>query len=269
AKPIRWVNDTLPPRARARWLLITIRLSQSSFTGPGRTLVAVGTVNDTSMLAAVRAGAPRSTVYDGSSVASVFCVGWWSLGSVDFWVAVDGSVLVPFPSGLLPVFAGALSSVFWGAFVGGFSACFCACFWGAFCPVVVAVFTGACLAACCGALSYVFSFLVGASLVVAPLSPAGAPLPLLSMVRKKSHQALSTLFGSRWYCSYISSTSHSFAPNASSALLDGGVESEDSGTTGFASSGGHGCGGVRSRLVPRPHERRHPWGGPRRRRCPG
>src|SRR5690349_11491897 len=120
AKPIRWVNDTLPPRARARWLLITIRLSQSSFTGTERTLVAVGTVNDTSMLAAVRAGAPRSTVYDGSSVASDFGLGWGSLGSVDFWVAVDGSVL-PFPSGLLPVFAGALSSVFWGAFVGGFS----------------------------------------------------------------------------------------------------------------------------------------------------
>ena len=35
---------------------------------------------------------------------------------------------------------------------------------------------------------------------------------------KKSHQALSTLFGSRWYCSYISSTSHSLAPNAASGL---------------------------------------------------
>src|SRR4051812_19332219 len=113
AKPIRWVNDTLPPRARARWLLITIRLSQSSFTGTERTLVAVGTVNDTSMFATVRAGAPRSTVYDGSSVASDFGVGCGSLGSVDFWVAVDGSVLVLFPSGLLPVSAGALSSVLW------------------------------------------------------------------------------------------------------------------------------------------------------------
>ena len=62
AKPIRWVNDTLPPRARARWLLITIRLSQSSLTGTERTLVAVGTVSDTSMFCTVRAGAPRSTV---------------------------------------------------------------------------------------------------------------------------------------------------------------------------------------------------------------
>ena len=32
----------MPPRARARWLLITVRLSQSSLTGTERTLVAVG-----------------------------------------------------------------------------------------------------------------------------------------------------------------------------------------------------------------------------------
>ena len=72
---------------------------------------------------------------------------------------------------------------------------------------------------------------------------AGGAVATLVHALKKSHQALSTLFGSRWYCSYISSTSHSLAPNASSTLLDGGVESEDSGTTGLASSGGHGCGG--------------------------
>ena len=57
-----WVNDTLPPRARARWLLMTTRLSHSSFTGMVRTEVAVGTVSDASMFLAVRAGAPRSTV---------------------------------------------------------------------------------------------------------------------------------------------------------------------------------------------------------------
>src|SRR5919107_3323493 len=64
------VNDTLPPRARARWLLITIRLSMSSLTGTERTLVAVGTVRLASMFCAVRAGAPRSTVSDGSSLAA-------------------------------------------------------------------------------------------------------------------------------------------------------------------------------------------------------
>ena len=59
AQPIRWVKDTLPPRARLRWLLMTIRLSISSLTGTWRTLVAVGTVRLVSMFCAVRAGAPR------------------------------------------------------------------------------------------------------------------------------------------------------------------------------------------------------------------
>ena len=57
-----WVKETLPPRARARWLLMTIRLSHSSLTGTGRTEVAVGTVSETSMFFAVAAAMPRSTV---------------------------------------------------------------------------------------------------------------------------------------------------------------------------------------------------------------
>src|SRR3954451_25424280 len=63
------VNDTLPPRARARWLLITMRLSIKSLTGTDRTLVAVGTARLASMFCAVRAGAPRRTVSLGSSLA--------------------------------------------------------------------------------------------------------------------------------------------------------------------------------------------------------
>ena len=43
AYPMRWVKLTLPPRPRARWLLITMRLSAISFAGTARTLVAVGT----------------------------------------------------------------------------------------------------------------------------------------------------------------------------------------------------------------------------------
>src|SRR6187200_1613173 len=58
---MRWVKLTLPPRARRRWLLITMRLSMSSFTGTARTLVAVGMVRLRSMFLAVRAEAPRST----------------------------------------------------------------------------------------------------------------------------------------------------------------------------------------------------------------
>src|SRR5918997_6762606 len=72
-----WVKETLPPRARARWLLMTVRLSQSSFTGTERTEVAVGTDSDASMFAAVRAGAPRRTVYVGSSLA------WAGAGGLD------------------------------------------------------------------------------------------------------------------------------------------------------------------------------------------
>src|SRR5680860_1457089 len=75
------VNETLPPRARARWLLITVRLSIRSFTGAERTLVAVGTVRLMSMLLAVRAVAPRSTVRSGSSFASALSAGSDSFGT--------------------------------------------------------------------------------------------------------------------------------------------------------------------------------------------
>ena len=60
AKPMRWVNDTLPPRARARWLLRTMRLSMSSLAGTARTLVAVGTARLASMLTTTREDGPRS-----------------------------------------------------------------------------------------------------------------------------------------------------------------------------------------------------------------
>src|SRR5436305_9927099 len=59
---MRWVKLTLPPRPRSRWLLITMRLSASSLAGTARTLVAVGTVSDSSMLATMRAAIPRRTV---------------------------------------------------------------------------------------------------------------------------------------------------------------------------------------------------------------
>src|SRR4029079_4923933 len=78
---MRWVNDTLPPRARARWLLMTVRLSHSSLTGTERTEVAVGTASEASMFWTVRAGAPRSTVYDGWSLAAACSAGGCSLGT--------------------------------------------------------------------------------------------------------------------------------------------------------------------------------------------
>src|SRR3954452_16961280 len=62
-----WVKLTLPPRARRRWLLITTRLSASSFAGTARTLVDVGTVSEVGMLATTRAAAPRRTVEAGGA----------------------------------------------------------------------------------------------------------------------------------------------------------------------------------------------------------
>ena len=56
-----WVKETLPPRARFRWLLMTIRLSISSLAGTARTLVAVGTSREASMLVTTRAAGPFRT----------------------------------------------------------------------------------------------------------------------------------------------------------------------------------------------------------------
>src|SRR6478735_5361816 len=68
---MRWVKLTLPPRERARWLLMTTRLSMSSLGGTARTLVAVGTVSEVSMLATTRWGAPRSGVTTSSLTGPV------------------------------------------------------------------------------------------------------------------------------------------------------------------------------------------------------
>src|SRR5215207_9114131 len=78
---MRCVNDTLPPRARARWLLITIRLSNSSLTGTDRTLVAVGTARLASMLATVRAAAPRRMTLSTSPGPALGAVGAGALAA--------------------------------------------------------------------------------------------------------------------------------------------------------------------------------------------
>src|SRR5262245_3084264 len=68
---MRWVKLTFPPRRRARWLLITMRLSAMSLAGTARTDVAVGTVSDASMLLATRAGTPRSGFVPDSGATGV------------------------------------------------------------------------------------------------------------------------------------------------------------------------------------------------------
>ena len=63
-----WVKLTFAPVVRANWLFRIRRLTSRSRAGTVRTLVAVGTDRLSSMLATVRAAAPRSGV--ASSVAA-------------------------------------------------------------------------------------------------------------------------------------------------------------------------------------------------------
>src|SRR4051794_15525402 len=107
---MRWVNDTLPPRERARWLLITMRLSASSLAGTDRTLVAVGTVSERFMFLTTLAAAPRSgdCLPAATGVAGLAGAGAFAAGAL--------------PSGALPAgarSAGALSAGAPGSFWGG------------------------------------------------------------------------------------------------------------------------------------------------------
>ena len=69
ANPIRWVKEIFPPRVRRNWLLITRRLSASSFAGTARTLVAVGTSSEACMFFTTADAAPRNGVAVPSSTA--------------------------------------------------------------------------------------------------------------------------------------------------------------------------------------------------------
>src|SRR5690348_13946562 len=70
AYPMMWVKETFPPRARLRWLLMTMRLSISSFAGTARTLVAVGIESEASMFATIRAEGPLRAISSGPAGAT-------------------------------------------------------------------------------------------------------------------------------------------------------------------------------------------------------
>ena len=59
---MRWVKETLPPRVRARWVVMTERFSMRTLAGTARAEVAVGMDRESSMFLAVRAAAPLSLV---------------------------------------------------------------------------------------------------------------------------------------------------------------------------------------------------------------
>src|SRR4029079_8079900 len=170
---------------------MTIRLSQSSLTGTDRTEVAVGTDSESSMLATVRAGAPRSTVYVGWSVGGLGSGALPSLGVgrpvlLAFSAAVSGrgracgagvAVAFCFTSGV--------------GFATGFASAVCFASPPAFGSE--AGFAGAVGRAADGEAE-------AGGAAAEPL-PAGVPLPL---ALKYAAQVGSTLPGSRWNWSYIS-----------------------------------------------------------------
>src|SRR3954469_24876619 len=95
---MRCVKETLPPRERARGLLMTIRLSASSLAGTDRTLVAVGTVSETFMFLTTLAAAPRSGVCLPLATGVAAFVGAFA-GAEALSVAAAGSAGAGFDAG--------------------------------------------------------------------------------------------------------------------------------------------------------------------------
>src|SRR6478609_12207140 len=119
---MRCVKLTLPPRERARWLLMTTRLSMSSLAGTARTLVAVGTVSETSMLATTREDAPRSGVTRSSFTGPVPLTAGMSRGLGAS--AADSSLGAALGSVLGSAFGSALAAGAAGGLAGGAGATF-------------------------------------------------------------------------------------------------------------------------------------------------
>src|SRR6478736_9948816 len=97
AQQMRWVKLTFPPRPRARWLLMTMRLSTISLAGTARTEVAVGTSSEASMLVTTRAAGPRSFWTSSmASASSAWDARWatWAYGAVAGCAVAIGDVTV-------------------------------------------------------------------------------------------------------------------------------------------------------------------------------
>ncbi len=90
---MRWVNETFPPRLRCRKLLITIRLSASSFAGTARTDVAVGTSSEAVMFLTTAAAMPRSGVTVSACSSTARSLSAFSLRARSSGVAVVAGLL--------------------------------------------------------------------------------------------------------------------------------------------------------------------------------
>src|SRR5690348_18396121 len=90
------VKLILPPRVRRSWLLMTTRLSASSFAGTARTLVAVGTASEAFMFLTTSDAAPRRVVTSPSARSEVFSAVRATACDV---VPAAGLAAAPLPSG--------------------------------------------------------------------------------------------------------------------------------------------------------------------------
>ncbi len=215
---MRCVNETLPPIVRARWALIIVRWSMTSFIGTARTLVAVGISSEMSMFFAVRRGAPRNASFVGRSVTGAGrfeklggCAGRyaWLFDRSGVAVAVstrEGATGAGLKAGAgetgSPALAGAAAS-------GGR----CSAIWvGAGVCAAWAAAGGACSIGGVGAAA-------GAGTAVAGVAVGsdGVTGAVTWWLRKKSAQVASTEDGSASYRSYISSISQSLAPKSCAA----------------------------------------------------
>src|SRR5215207_10227556 len=165
AQPMRCVNDTLPPRERRRWLLITMRLSIMSFAGMVRTLVAVGTERLWSMFAASVFGRPlRATISSSRSDSTTGCGLVIGTSAGTGWVR--GATEVVRASGAWPMTG-------WGAVAGAGSAAGAA--GGAGIAAGASGAAGAAGAASTGAAGGVGGAAAGSAGAAGAVGAAGAP----------------------------------------------------------------------------------------------
>ena len=199
--------------------------------------MAVGTVSDASMFFAVRAGAPRSTVLTGSSRSTLgrFDGFGGSAGTPPRLPGADGRAFLlavgrSTVAGLLA--AGASGAGFSGRARRGPGGALCLPPLELAAGVVAGFAAGAVVfaasaAAACGAAAVA----VDGAAVAEPLPAEPLPSPPILWSLKYFAQLGSTEPGSATYCSYISSSSQSLAPNSSArASVAVWVELDGSGT---------------------------------------
>src|SRR3954449_664438 len=118
---MRCVKETFPPRERARWLLMTMRLSASSLAGTARTLVAVGTVSEAFMFLTTLAAAPRNGICLAPA-AGAFAAGAFAAGLAAGLAALPS---LGFAAGAGWLFSGCAFRG-WGCCACGWGCCACA-----------------------------------------------------------------------------------------------------------------------------------------------